>query len=135
MALFRKEIQEFLDEVTGQAHADEPLGDRIEHIAVEFFDVVRVSLDAIDEDDREADLAELSAELQLAAMLVVDKLLADRKWLKATVKGFLPTLVEAAVDAATGYSAGIVQFSTQEIAPRFARIKRIAERGELAFGG
>lgn len=132
MITFRTEIQEAIDAITVPLPG-ESLLDRAERIVVETIDVGGKLVKTFDETNREADLQDLKTELGAAGLVIAGKIAAQRPFLARGAKMFLPLAIDAGVDYLAQESGTIVDAAQRYVAPVFARLRRIGERGEAAF--
>jgi len=132
MPTFRTEIQEFIDTLTIGVEGESPAA-RGERILTEAFDVIGKSLKAIDEENREEDLAALQEELEAASLIVVGRVFKDRPFVARGVKAGLPFAIDAAIQYVATNAGTVLDFSQDVIVPAFARIRRVGEQGEAAF--
>ena len=132
MPTFRTEIQELIDSVTVAREGESPVA-RFERILSESFDVVGKSLKAIDEENRDADMAALQEELEGAALVIVGRVFAGRPVIARGVKAGIPFVIDAALQYVAANAGTVLQFSQNVVVPAFARVRRIAEQGEAAF--
>ena len=132
MATFRQEIQELVDEITGDAHPEESLAARAHHIARELFDVVGK---VVNLDDDPAAIAEAKAELSDAAALVAGKLLADRPLIRMVVMSGLPSAIDPAVDLIVQYTGTAEQFVDEHIVPRLTEWEATVHRIRVSLEG
>jgi hypothetical protein len=132
MPTFRTEIQELIDSLTVGMEGETPAA-RGERILTEAFDVIGKSLKSIDEENREADLAELQEELETASLIIVGRVFKDRPFIARGIKAGVPLAVEAGIQYVATNAGTALEFSQNVIAPIFSRLRRIAEQGEAAF--
>lgn len=132
MPTFRAEIQEAIDAITLPTVGESVL-DRTERIIVELVDVGGKLVTSFDEENRDEDLRDLKEELETATIVIVNRALAGRPLILRGAKMALPTIVEMGVDYVADNSGTVVDFAQARIAPFFSRLRRIGERGEVAF--
>jgi hypothetical protein len=131
----RKELQEFIAEVSGDTHPGEPNLYRVGHVALEFIDLAGALVRSLDAPNQDADLLKLTAELEEAANLLVDKFLAGNPSRAALAKGVLSLVLPTAVKQAAAYVREPVdEFRTQYLLPIFTFIEQFGHRGRVAFG-
>lgn len=134
MPTFRQEIQEFIDEITGASHEGEPIEERIHHIVREGVDVVGKALASLDKSNPVA-VAELVSEIEAAAVVLADKLLAGRVVVLRIVKTAIPWVVAPAVDALAEFGGPVQDFVDQHVLPRLFRWEETIHRTRAALGG
>lgn len=111
MPNIEQELQEFVDEVTGRFHPDEPWQSHLHHIAREGVDVLGELLRA-DQNVEELQAAATSAALAIVAKLNIRPLF--KRFVSMAIPGAVPDLVE---QLAT-YSGQAQQFVDEQILPR-----------------
>jgi hypothetical protein len=135
MAL-RTEIQELVDEITGENHPEEAVFVRLAHAAVELIDVMGEIVRGLDEPNKQEDLEALSNELIAAANQAIDKLLGSRPARAATAKMVAAFLIPTAVlQLGVNYSGNVEAFRVGYLYPVFRELEAFGHRGVVAFGG
>lgn len=134
--LLRKEIQDFVDEITGTTHPEEVVLVRLAHAGLELIDVVGGIVRALDKANLETDLKVLQSELIAAAEAVIDKLLGRTPVRANTAKMVVSFLVPQAVtQLGVTYSGDVEAFRVGYLLPVFRKIEEVGHRGVVAFGG
>lgn len=132
----RKELQEFVDEITGQTHAEEATLLRLAHAGLELIDVVGGIIRALDKTNLDADLQSLGEELVAAADTVISKLMVGKPARAATARGVAAFLIPTAVtQLGVVYSGNVEAFRVGYLLPIFKQIEAVGHRGVVAFGG
>ena len=111
MPHIEQELQEFVDEVTGRFHPDEPWTSRVHHIVREGVDVAGKLLKA------DANQEELSDALTAAALRLVQKLQL-RPMAKRIASMAVPGVIPGLVEQLASYTDDAQQFVDDEITPR-----------------
>lgn len=107
----RQELQEFVNEVSGKLHPDEPLNVQIHHAVREFFDVVGVCLQA------NANVDQLSNEAVEAARQLIPKLNIGpvaKRIADAAASFVIPPIVEQLAQ----YTGRGQEFLSEHVLPR-----------------
>jgi hypothetical protein len=111
MPNIEQELQEFVDEVTGKYHPDEPWQAHVHHMVREGIDVVGHLLQANENVD------ELSDAATNAATKIVQKL-DMRPMVKRMVLMAIPGVMPGIVEQLAAYAGTAQQFVDAEIIPR-----------------
>ncbi len=110
MAL-RTEIEEFIAEVTGKLHPDEPWNVHLHHIVREGFDVLGVCLNA------DANVEELSNEAVAAAAAVLAKANLGPV-IRRVASSALPWVIPPLVEQMAAFSGTAQEFVDAHVIPR-----------------
>lgn len=109
------EFQEFVDEVTGRAHPDEPLRVQVHHSIREGFDLVGLALNAGKNVD------ELSNEAVAAAQLILAKLNLGTI-AKRLASAAMPLVIPALVDQMANYAGTAKEFVDAKVLPELDEV-------------
>lgn len=131
MANFRQELDELVNAVTAEVAPGGSIADKGHRIAREAFDVIGKIVD-IDDDDATRD--EATAEIEAAAGLIVDRLLADNRLLRRAAKAALPFAMPGVVDSIAAYAGTAEEWIADNVAPALARWEETIHRARVALG-
>ncbi len=132
MAAFRKEIQELVDELTGDAHPGESWPDRAHHIARELFDVVGK---VVNLGDDPTSSAEIKLELEAASAEIVLKVFKGRPVLRMAAAAAVPYVAGLVIDAIENYTGTAEQFVDEHLLPHLAECESTIHRMRISLEG
>lgn len=113
---FAKEIDEFIDSLVHSADPGESVPKRLAKVATEFADLAGHLVDAIDSENRDAELPNLKNQLIAGVGKLVGKL--DMPvWASTSLSITLPAVIPFAVDAAAQKSSAIEKARDEYVVP------------------
>lgn len=129
------ELEQFVDEVIGGAHAGEPWSQRGLHIVQQGIDVVAAAIVTFDAENLEADLAFAGAKVAAAAIRIADHFLADRPLQLITARRAIAFFAPSAVVALGVYAPRVQEFKDAVALPLAVGGEGFFRRIREALGG
>ncbi len=104
MKTLQEEVQDVLDELWGDAHAEEPWHTKFNHVVREFTDVVRRWMVGVDSKDQQSDLVQLKREIE---SMVNDAIASASVKPPPLIRPFIGPVIKAAIEWAVEESTEI----------------------------